>query len=281
MKLFDTHVHTMYSHDSNAVPEEICEAALQNGVSGITLTDHADIAYMYEEHRIFQSIGASIEHAERLKKVYEGKLQVFSGFEISEGFWFPDRQEKLISAYGSRVDAILCSVHAANIPDYTLTTSVLPFDTYSDSFIRTYIRQYYTDMLTMLDTLDGDILCHITYPFRYIALKFGLTAYSPMQCRDLITEIFGRVIERDMALEVNTSNIGKYENAFFMPDRELLTLYRELGGKRITLGADAHIPGAVANHFDDALSMLASLGFTEYCYYEKRKPVSVKIELPA
>ena len=42
MKLYDTHTHTFFSHDSKAVPEEMVKSAIDNGLSGIAFTEHCD-----------------------------------------------------------------------------------------------------------------------------------------------------------------------------------------------------------------------------------------------
>ena len=40
--LWDTHLHTRYSGDSTAEPEDMVQAALQHGLDGICFTDHID-----------------------------------------------------------------------------------------------------------------------------------------------------------------------------------------------------------------------------------------------
>ena len=98
-------------------------------------------------------------------------------------------------------------------------------------------------------------------------------AYLPQ-----IKEILKKAISKDMALEVNTSNLAKYKNGFYMVDKELLILYKELGGKLVTLGSDAHAPQNVGVDFENAVQNIKSAGFNEYCYFKNRNPITVKID---
>ena len=43
--LWDTHMHTHFSTDSQAKPEEMIQASIRAGVDGICFTDHLDLDY--------------------------------------------------------------------------------------------------------------------------------------------------------------------------------------------------------------------------------------------
>ena len=56
------------------------------------------------------------------------------------------------------------------------------------------------------------------------------------------------------------------------PVPEVLKRYKELGGKIITIGSDAHTPVKVACGFEKMCEIAKSCGFEEYYTYEKRIP---------
>ena len=85
-----------------------------------------------------------------------------------------------------------------------------------------------------------------------------------------IRAIFARIIEKRIALEVNTSGIGDRFGEL-MPSVPLLALYREMGGELLTIGSDAHVPHRVGNALEDTKAVLRKLGFSTYCYYKNRK----------
>lgn len=279
MKFYDNHTHTMYSHDSEASPMEMCESAIKKGLSAITFTEHCDTDFMFEEHDVFASIGRSIDKAKELNSRYDGILNIYSGFEISENFWNPTNYRRVMDAYYDKIDALLCSVHLTRYPGLeNIPNSAHSYDTFSDGMINAIIECYYDDMAEMLSFTEcGSILCHLTYPFRYITLKYGKNSFRYNDYIKRIRDILITTVKKDMALEVNTSNIEKFKDAFFMPDYDIICLYRSLGGKLVSLGSDAHTPYDVGKAFDKAIATIKKAGFNEYCYFKCKNPVSVNI----
>ena len=51
-RLWDTHMHSQFSGDSEAPQEEMISSAIEKGLAGICFTDHLDIDYP-EEPNIF------------------------------------------------------------------------------------------------------------------------------------------------------------------------------------------------------------------------------------
>ena len=94
---------------------------------------------------------------------------------------------------------------------------------------------------------------------------------------DVIGEILQTVIDREKALEVNTSGVGAAYGTI-MPDSSIMKRYYDLGGRRITLGSDGHTPDRIGNGFTEAADALKQIGFTGYTYYEKRKPIFVAFD---
>ena len=82
------------------------------------------------------------------------------------------------------------------------------------------------------------------------------------------------MIEKNLALELNTSGAS---SGTFLPDEYYLKMYREMGGKLITVGTDSHVAENVTQGFLEGINLLKKVGFTEYFYYEKRKPIAVRL----
>ena len=94
-----------------------------------------------------------------------------------------------------------------------------------------------------------------------------MTAYE-----QAIDDILRIIVERHIALEINTSGIGSFYGEY-MPYESILRKYRELGGYLITLASDAHTADRVGNGFEEAAQMLKNIGFTNAYYYKKRMPI--------
>ena len=73
-------------------------------------------------------------------------------------------------------------------------------------------------------------------------------------------------------IEINTSS-HRYGLKDSTPSRDILKLYKELGGKIITIGSDSHKIEHLGAYIDEAKELLKELGFEFYCTFEKMKPI--------
>ena len=96
--------------------------------------------------------------------------------------------------------------------------------------------------------------------------------YPFEKVKPIITEILKTVIADGKGIEVNTSN-HRYGIADMTPSRDILKLYRELGGTIITIGSDSHKKEHLGAYIDWAKEELRKLGYTQFCTFEKMKPV--------
>ena len=55
------------------------------------------------------------------------------------------------------------------------------------------------------------------------------------------------------------------------PDLDFLRLYKDCGGKIITVGSDSHIEPNFAKGLEKAVGILKEIGFDKAYYYKKRK----------
>ena len=79
--------------------------------------------------------------------------------------------------------------------------------------------------------------------------------------------------EKEKALELNTRRLGlpgAQESLF-----ELLVRFRELGGRHITIGSDAHIPHSVGKHLYIAYDMVEKANLIPV-YFKERNAVLIK-----
>lgn len=80
------------------------------------------------------------------------------------------------------------------------------------------------------------------------------------------------VIGDGKGIKVNTSS-HRYGLTDSMPSAELLKLYKDLGGSIVTIGTDSHTPTHLGMYIEEAKSLLKSLGFQNFCTYEKMQPI--------
>ena len=111
------------------------------------------------------------------------------------------------------------------------------------------------------------VLGHLTLPLRYLNEGRGLHAsFDGFEAE--MEDIFRTIIPKGIGIELNT-NRGNTP----LPDGKWLRMYRELGGEIVTLGTDAHSPGAVGCAVREGQALLRACGFTRFCTFRRGTPV--------
>lgn len=264
--LYDQHIHSRYSQDGNASIEQIAQQAIACGLHGVTITDHLDFCeaeigyHFYEAHESERR-----EEFERIKEKYAGQLEIGWGIEVGHPYFMPDFAKDFLAARS--FDFVLGSVHFLRDQ-----SDIYLIDYANFQVIDRVLKEYFTDLLALLEFGGFDSLAHLDYPLRVMKGKIAEPTVLPY--RAYIEPILREVIRQDLALEVNTRGFMDWKKRQ-EPEDWVLTRYRELGGRKITIGSDAHTIGAIGGAFDQAVQKLKALGFEEISYYRKRKPFSV------
>lgn len=267
----DMHTHSEFSHDSVCKIEDMCISQIEKGTKIFAVTDHCDV-FLANECDIYTHIKNSYDKVLELNKKYGDKCTILSGVEISEGFWYPKACKKIHDLVP--YDVIIGSVHYVKCKGLELTYAKIDFSKLSTQKIYEFLDCYFNDMLTMLECVNFDILAHLTCPYRYIIGKYKLDIdITPFE--DKITKILKTIIEKNIALEINTSAYSFMNQ--FIPDKKIIKQYYDMGGRLVTLASDAHIAENASNHLEIAVAMLKEIGFENIYYYENRKPKEIKI----
>ncbi|MBQ8497457.1 MAG: histidinol-phosphatase HisJ family protein [Clostridia bacterium] len=264
--MFDLHIHSKNSHDSKQTLDEICENAIARGLSGVAVCDHAD-TWFFDKDRTYDMIANCMNDIDAVREKYGERLEILKGVEMAEYLDYPERAERLLQAHD--FDVILGSVHSILYEDITDAYSRIDFSAMPMEKIFEFLGEYFGKMAEMVEKTDFDILTHLTCPLRYINGKYKRNV-DILYFKKEIGEVLSLIQQKGIALELNTSGIG---NAYgdYMPHETILRMYKDMGGKLITLGSDAHMPQYIGNGFKDAKELLRGIGFHEYCVFRQRK----------
>lgn len=264
----DCHMHTYFSGDSEAKPEDMILAAIDKGLEAICFTDHEDIDYfcddiefVFDPETYFKELGA-------LKEKYKEKLDIRIGVE----FGLQPHLAKQAKAFttANPYDFVIGSMHVVGGKDPYYPEF---FEGISDEeAYRMALRETIADIRAVA---DFDVLGHLDYVVRYG--KHREREYSYSRFADEIDEILRYLIEHGKGLEVNTAGL-KYGLPFAHPHPDVLKRYKELGGEIVTVGADAHKPEHVGYDFNIVDNILEACGFKYYAEFIKRTPVFRKIK---
>ena len=270
--MYDLHLHTANSHDSKATVEELCSVAIAREMSGIAITDHVDLVYPKRTEPL-HSLQGSLSDATRASRDNIGSLRVLRGIELSGFPYDRDAAHRLLSL--GDYDVVLGSVHWVCRDGFLMGGYGGDFTALGEAECYRYLRAYLSLVYETAAEAPVDVIAHLSYPLRYMNGKHRM-GVDIFRFSDLLEKIFRVMIERGIALEVNTASVDTLI-CDFVPSREVLSLYRSLGGRLLTLGSDSHRAEGIGKGFAEAKEMLRSLGFSEYHYFVSHTPISVII----
>lgn len=260
--LWDTHMHSRHSGDSNASMEDMAVSAVRKGLDGICFTDHLDYDYPKEPELFLLDIPSYKKETERLQEMFAGKLEIRWGIELGLQPCLAGKNNAVSSAFP--FDFVIGSSHVVHGTD--------PYyaDYYEGRTQEQAYLEYFESILENLQTdADFDVYGHLDYVVRYGPDRDRF--YSYRKFSGVIDEILRKLIDRGKGLELNTAG---YKAGLDHPNptEEILFRYRELGGEIITVGADAHAPEHIAFAYDRVKKILLDAGFRYYCVFSARKP---------
>ena len=266
----DSHVHTNISHDGISSIEDYLNAAKEKNIDEITFTEHYDDYY-----GIITNL-KTLDVMDYKKKYYklkdDTKVKTNFGIEIGlqpfEGIY---RQIKTIAKYLD-FDFIIGSSHITDRKDMAMDRSFFDGLTRKEAYLK-----YFKEVLANIKKYNNefDVYGHLDYVVRYGGYPEKVIEYN--EFREILDEILINLIRKDKGIEINTSGI-RYGLGNPHPNKEIIKRYKELGGRIITVGSDAHKVDDLGKDFNIAFEIIKDCGFDEYAVFHKREPEFVKIK---
>ena len=263
--LIDSHSHSHFSFDSVADCEENILTAIEKGLDGLAFTDHIDrvdgpLDNTFDFDEYFSALLP-------LKERYENKIMVLLGVEMGFNLKKKDWIENAMA--DDRFDFFIGSLHTLDDKDVAGTLRSGAVD------LRSYYKAYYDAMVAAVEHTSGfHVLGHVDYLDRYVPDKSAIPPFAFY--RDQVAAVLENIIRRDLVLEYNTA--GKYKGlSYGNPKKEILELYKDLGGKNICLSSDAHRSEHIGRDFTSAKDYLLNLGFTHIRYFNKKVPTDAPL----
>lgn len=231
----DNHLHTHFSYDSQAKFKDYLDA-----YSGeIVTTEHFDLSNPYTKKDDIPDYDAYSREIDQLNQAYGGRIK--RGIEI--GYYQPREADILAYLADKAFDLKLLSVHHNGQNDY-LDDEIAERD--KDEVIPEYLNL----LEAAIGRVDAHVLAHFDYGFRLFELSpADLQVYEPQ----LIT-IFQKMIENDLAFELNSKSIYLYHHEDLY--RYALGLVKKLGCQKYSLGSDGHKLEHFRLNFDKLQALL-------------------------
>ncbi|HEU4672632.1 MAG TPA: histidinol-phosphatase HisJ family protein [Candidatus Limnocylindrales bacterium] len=228
----DSHLHTDLSPDSDVPIDVYCALAVERGIPEIAITDQVDFdprdpAYDY------------VDFATRERTVREAAerwaphgLAVRFGAELTYNRrWEADVRDHLRT---HRYDYTIGSVHdwpesPYRNPDRGRWIAETPLDE--------VLAPYFDEVVGAARSGLFDTIGHVDVVKRYLHPHVAATALAGAP--ELFEAALRSVVESGAALEINTSGLRQDVGETY-PAAWVVGIYRELGGRRVTVGSDAH-----------------------------------------
>ncbi|MGP1544355.1 MAG: histidinol-phosphatase HisJ family protein [Candidatus Fimenecus sp.] len=266
-RLVDTHLHTDNSPDGTHTAMYLCEQAELMGVRSICITDHCECD-SYEKYDYARRVRNSFFEATKAKQSFEGEVLVLRGIELGQPHYMSEIAEKIISTY--EYDEIIGSIHnLRNQKDFGL------FENFTQKEAEELFDEYLNEEMNLIHFGNFDILAHLTYPMRYFYSKSNIDI-DLNKFKEKVDRILFSLVKNDKALEVNTGGLRQPLKKL-SPEFPVISRFRELGGKYITFGSDAHRAEDICFGFTDVISAIRAAGFSEITIFEHRTPLTLPI----
>ena len=278
--LADYHIHTEFSDDSEYPLEEVVKDSIALKLDEICFTDHVDYGIKKDwdapEEMKYRRGGKGepewialtnvdydryIAKIQSMQAVYGNVVTLRTGLEFGMQTQTIPQYEALFARYP--FDFIILSVHQIENREFWTQ------EFQKDKTQQEYNERYYEEILALVKQYHNySVLGHLDLICRYD--RAGCYPFEKL--KPLITEILRTVIADGKGIEVNTS-CYRYGLPDLTPSLALLKLYRELGGRILTFGSDSHKKEHLGAHLEDARKCLREIGYTQFCTYERMKPV--------
>ncbi len=270
--MHDSHIHSEFSFDGQkdgtGTVDYIAETAIQKGIDEISICDHCDIDDILDGiYPPYDADGvkAAIFNA---KEKYDGKIRINYGIELGQAHARYDEAKKLLADYN--YDFVIGSLHnLRSYPDFSL----MRYAKMNRAMIEYLVRRTLSELLELINIGGIATIAHITYMHRYLQIEEVPFDYKPYYPQ--FEEIFKKMIEKGIALEVNTSGLRRGSTT--LPYPELCAFYHEVGGELITLGSDAHFAVDIGSGIEEAAKFLREIGFKSQTVIRDGKPTQIEL----
>lgn len=265
----DIHTHTTFSTDCATPMEDMILEAISRGLDTLCFTEHMDKDYpVYPDRDPSLPVEFLLDTDSyrqgflEMKEKYRDKIRLLWGVEIGLQPHLAEWNQNYVNQYP--FDFIIGSEHNPENRD-PYYPAFFEGRTEEEAYAK-----YFAETFENLELFnDFDAIGHMDYVVRYGPNKNR--DYSYEKYSRYIDPILELILKKGIALEINS---GGYRHGLGEPNpcKDIIVRYKQMGGKLITIGSDAHTPRSLCYDFERIEPLLRECGFTEYAVFEGRKP---------
>lgn len=271
--MFDYHLHSTCSVDGISTIAQYCHRAAGQKFIEIGFCEHADFdprdrGCGFFDYALFR------RQIEAQRKRYGDSLTIRAALEVTYQASLEEEIQRFLK--GKELDYIVGSVHLVEDgQEWAMVSEEGRCERY---FARRSAREAYQPYFAEVHKAVGsglfDFIGHLDLVKRY-----GVRYYGPFDLSLFaaeVREILKLAVKRGVGLEINASGLRQAPHETY-PGLEALRWYRELGGRILTVGSDAHSVKDLGKGIAEALDLAREAGFEAITLFEKRKPRQLRI----
>ncbi len=258
----DLHIHTLHSKDSKEIPEKYIKIAIERKMSYLGFSDHLDLDptdkdygyYKYED--VYKTFSI-------LEGKYKDSINILLGLEVT---YQSNLEKSIIDSVNMKpYDYIIGSIH--RLQGFTVSgPHGLGFFMGKDE--STAYNLYFEELEKMVEMSYFDIIGHFDVIKRYGKNYYG--KFIPEKYKVTIERILKKAVQNNIVLEINSSGYRQDLNEPY-PNFSILEMYRDIGGKKIVLGSDAHAVNQMGAFLKESIVKALAVSDFEVVVYRKRK----------
>ena len=268
-KLHDQHIHSSFSKDSHEDLRNYYVAASNEKIKYVMTAEHYDFATTVDGTDWTADFDSLLAYNKKLASEFPN-ITPLLGLELGYRKDYFKEMVEISNKYD--FDLIQLSIHDGPKGDYYFKS------TFEKDILGT-MNYYFDTMLEALDTFSNfDVLSHIDFGFKTIVLIDP--SYKLSMFEEKVRKVLTKLVELDKTLEVNSKVMESLNDSYLKNDstyryddhlRYLLSLYKECGGKKLSLSSDAHQVSKYRLDFDKHIKTIKEMGFDKLSYFIKRK----------
>ena len=254
MILSNFHAHTTFCDGANTA-EEMVEAATLQGVEAFGLSGHAYMGFETDWCMTPEVTARYIDEMDRLKKLYDGRLLLFTGIE----------QDYYSTEPTNGYDYVIGSVHYIKkdgeylLVDENEDITVAHVNRFYGGDFYAYTTDYFNTIADIVPKTTPDFIGHFD-----LITKFNeggkLFDESDPRYLNPALEALAAITETHKLFEINTGAMYRVGRTSPYPSRTLLKALKERGGE-IILSSDSHDCESIGFKFNEAAELARSCGF--------------------
>ncbi|MFC0674756.1 PHP domain-containing protein [Brachybacterium hainanense] len=275
----DSHVHSEFSWDTGGpgsaaagTMEATCARAVRIGLPGLFFTEHLDLEPAWftdlddfadhERHLVGEDgivavprldVDGYFASIERCRALFP-QLRIGTGLEFGQPHLRTAAARELLDL--DRFDRVIGSLHTlpldvAEQPGAGPEHRAEPNTLFRRLDAPEVLRRYLAEVPALVAGPERfEVVTHLDYAVRYWP-EAQIGPFDPRLVEAELRDAMAAIAASGRALEMNTRRLQPWMPQWFAQE----------GGRAVSFGSDAHVPGALAHGFPEAVLMVAAAGF--------------------